>query len=219
MTMAALMASARVTGRKLSPEALQKLSARGGASGIGIHGFFQGGFVVDAGKLGAHPFLPSSAQQTTVLPTLNRAAQAPEGWIVTLVLPPGIRRSGIPESNFFQQATPIPKLEVIQQIAIVYHELLPAVLEDNLETFGAALDRFAMLGFKAREIQAQEPTVMEVMTMLRGIAPCVGMSSMGPLVFALSRVPIISRIPTLPAGTIIMGQSAIATEGFRVQDA
>jgi beta-ribofuranosylaminobenzene 5'-phosphate synthase len=63
MTMAALVAAGLATNRNLSQEQLQKFSRRGGASGVGIHGFFHGGFIIDAGRLGNHPFLPSSIQR------------------------------------------------------------------------------------------------------------------------------------------------------------
>src|SRR6187397_3143910 len=45
----ALQAAAIASGYKVSRAELQLLSGRGGASGVGIHAFFIGGLVIDAG--------------------------------------------------------------------------------------------------------------------------------------------------------------------------
>jgi len=62
---------------------------------------------------------------------------------------------------------------------------LPAVLEKDLETFGAAIDAFQQLGFKVFEFRAQTNLLKNCVRFLRengGIG--VGMSSWGPAVFA-----------------------------------
>jgi predicted sugar kinase len=93
------------------------------------------------------------------------------------------------------------------------------VLEDDLEAFAKALDQFSELGFKAREIRAQGPAVRDTIGAMKSIVPCVGMSSMGPLVYTLSRGSVTHTLPTLPPGTVILGQARIASEGFKVSNA
>ena len=192
-TLAALVAASYASGRRVDDSEIQRLSGRGGASGIGIHGFFTGGFIVDAGRLGRFPLYPSSLQEPDHAPTVIRTTPMPEDWRVTLILPPGVRRSGATESAFFAKVTPIDRLEVLEQLALVYHGMVPAVLEEDLEGFGESLRAFSALGFKAREISAQSPAVSDIMSALREVAPCVGMSSMGPLIFTLTKERILEE--------------------------
>jgi beta-ribofuranosylaminobenzene 5'-phosphate synthase len=218
MTLAALTAAARATERPVDALHLQRLSSRGGASGVGIHGFFTGGFVVDAGTLGAVPLLPSSFQRPTKVPTLIRAIQMPEEWIVTLILPPGIKVAGEAESNFFRRVTPIPRAEVLEQIALAYHGLIPAVIDDDLATFGKSLKNFSSFGLKAREISGQGDLVSATIASLERVSPCVGMSSMGPLVFAITTSSILNRMPALPPGARIITETRGAKNGFKASD-
>lgn len=215
ITLATLVAAARLHRIRLTRAKLQLASGRGGASGIGIHGFFTGGLIVDAGRLGQHPLLPSSLHQPTAPPTVLCRVPMPQHWIITLVLPPGNRSSGPTEERFFRYATPVPEYEVLRQFALLYHGLLPAVIENDLGRFGAYLDSFNALGFKAREIAYQNPVVAATMAALRHVAPCVGMSSLGPLVFCISTTSVLPHLPPLPDGTTIIGETRCTNAGFR----
>lgn len=216
MTLAVLTAAARATGRPVDEQNLQRLSSRGGASGVGIHGFFTGGFVVDAGTLGDVPLLPSSFQRPSQIPTLIRATPMPEEWMITLVLPPGKKMAGEAESSFFQRVTPIPRAEVLEQIALAYHGFVPAVIDKDLVTFGKVLKTFSTLGLKAREVAEQGPVVRETITALENVSSCVGMSSMGPLIFAITTASIANLLPNLPRGTKVLAETYGARDGFKV---
>lgn len=216
-TLAVLVAAVRATDRNLDNLTLQRLSGRGGASGTGIHGFFTGRFIVDAGRPGALPLLPSSLQASTGIPTLIKTALMPPNWRVTLTLPPGVHSSGEAESLFFQRVTPIPRSEILEQFGIVYHGLLPALLERDLDQFGDALYAFSKLGFKAREITAQGKAVTDTIAALQTVAPCVGMSSMGPLVYAITNNTILDKLPALPLGTLVIGDTVCARSGFKIR--
>jgi beta-ribofuranosylaminobenzene 5'-phosphate synthase len=216
MTLVSLTAIARATDRAIDKSELQRLSGRGGASGVGIHGFFTGGFIVDSGRLGMFPFLPSSMLEPTAIPTPLLTTRIPKNWKITLVLPPGERPAGQTEASFFTRVTPIPRSEILEQFALIYHGIVPAVLEGDLETFGDALHQFSGLGFKAREISEQGTAVLTTIAALREVAPCVGMSSMGPLVFAITRDSILERLPRLPIGTCVIGEASGAETGFGI---
>jgi beta-ribofuranosylaminobenzene 5'-phosphate synthase len=216
MTLAVLTAAAYATNRPLIRSTVQHISGRGGASGIGIHGFFTGGFLVDSGRRGDSPFLPSSLLEPKAIPTLIINEPMPTNWKVTLILPPGTRRAGQVEAALFERSTPIPRHEILEQFAVVYHGMVPALLEGDLETLGKALARFSALGFKAREIAEQDPAVAGTISALQNIAPCVGMSSMGPLVFCITEDTILDKIPELPNGTSVLGETTSKSTGFKI---
>jgi beta-ribofuranosylaminobenzene 5'-phosphate synthase len=215
LNLAILTAAARVFNADLSRRELQAFSGRGGASGIGVNGFFSGGLIADAGHRGRKSLLPSSRHRPLTPPTAITCVPPPSRWVVTLFLPPGRRWSGEDEADFFRMVTPLPRAEVIEQIAIVYHGLVPAFIEDDLETFGSLLSRFSTVGMKAREIEHQSSGVRECLATLQNAAPCVGMSSMGPLVFTISRTDLVD-IPRLPPGTEMLGSTGIANKGRRL---
>lgn len=215
VVLAALTAASLATNRHLPRSTLQRLSGRGGASGIGVHGFFSGGFLVDSGRKGRVPLLPSSLHHPVDVPTLTLRI-APPDWKITLVLPAGKRKSGALEAEFFRSVTPISRTEVLEQLALVYHGLVPALIEGNLEDFGEALHAYSQLGFKAREISQHGNYVIDTMTALRKVSPCVGMSSMGPLVFAITKDRIPPEMQDLLPNATILRETVCSTSGYRV---
>ena len=66
-----------LAGLSLFPvEALARLTGRGRRSGIGVHGFAEGGLIVDAGRRGHHD-----------LPTKLIRLPFPPSWSILIVLP------------------------------------------------------------------------------------------------------------------------------------
>jgi beta-ribofuranosylaminobenzene 5'-phosphate synthase len=164
---------------------------RGGTSGIGVGLFEKGGFVVDAGhsfgpKKAKTSFLPSSYSDASPPPLICRH-DIPEDWRVLLVTPfvPS-RLYGEYELNVFKEFCPVPEDDVEKISRLVLFGIIPAVIEDDLASFGLALDRINCLGFKKAEIGLQHPFVREIMKSIKenGIT-AVGLSSMGPTVFAI----------------------------------
>lgn len=186
--LAALMAANIEGTLGLSRRDLVQLSQRGGTSGIGVNSFFEGGLVVDAGvrddEFGA--FRPSSASTGGDPPTSLVRLPMPEDWRVTLLLPEGIRWAGGREVEFFNANSPIPEDEALVAIVSGSFALPAAVVEEDLLQFASALHRLQDVGFKAREIGAQPAGVAGVMRRLRQVpGVAAGMSSMGPLIFAV----------------------------------
>lgn len=172
----------------LSDTDLVSLSGRGGASGVGVNTFFVGGFVVDAG----HPqrgdgFLPSSALQPAGRPLMVLRADFPLSWRVHLFMPSDGRIiSGAEEVDFFRRNTPLPRLDVLESVACLYHAVVPAILLRDLTMLGFGLGRMCELGFKSREI-AFQPSSSDLIKGIRSrFRLPVGMSSLGPLVYAVS---------------------------------
>lgn len=169
-------------------EQLQALSGRGGTSGIGIHGFFTGGFLVDAGHPRAEvPVVgPSSAQRPARRPLLAAQISVPETWRFHLVLSGGTSWHGGPEVDFFARDAQLPAAEVYEAIALSYHGLLPAVRSADRAALARALVRMHEIGFKARELRAQAGRVREVYrALIRTCDAPVGLSSMGPLLYVI----------------------------------
>ncbi len=130
------MAVARIvteaSGRAESSAAeLARLSGRGLRSGIGLHGFALGGLIVDGGRANGTEARPA--------PLLARL-DFPEDWSVLVVIPPGATGlHGSPEVQAFHHLSPTPEATVDRLCRLVLLDLLPSVVERDLQAFGAAL--------------------------------------------------------------------------------
>jgi beta-ribofuranosylaminobenzene 5'-phosphate synthase len=190
LTLALLRAREVHSDLQLKTSQLQRVSGRGGVSGVGIHGFFKGGFIVDAGHI-ANPesgFVPSSYREDFQIPPLAVRTSIPKGWRFALFLPPGHRYSGAQELSFFRSNTPLTKSEVKETIALVYHGIIPAVVQGDIGALKLALRATHRYGFKRRELQGQTDSVRRLFRDLDRVPECaIGMSSMGPVVYAVMR--------------------------------
>ncbi len=176
----------------LSPSATEiaGLVGRGGTSGIGIGAIQQGGFILDGG----HRFRRGEGSKTGYSPSSASVGAPPPpvlarydfpAWDVLIVIPRGEGASGDRERDLFEEACPVPAGEVEKMCRILLAQMLPAVLEADLETFGAAMEAFQGFGFKVFEAETQGPLVAACAEFLRsngGIG--VGMSSWGPTLYA-----------------------------------
>jgi beta-ribofuranosylaminobenzene 5'-phosphate synthase len=200
LLLGSLTAATLVSGLKINRLEIQKMSRRGGASGVGINSFFRGGFIADGG----HPanydagFSPSSQQTPEDVPHVISRVEIPKGWEFHLLLAPGKRFSGNSEQEFFTKNTPIPRQEVLESIALLYHGVVPAVATTDLDLLKRSLIEMHRLGFKRREIDGQSENVRDVVNSFVSIQDCaVGLSSMGPVVYAISNRSIRDEIRRL----------------------
>ncbi len=186
LVLAILQTVNQVTEARLTTQALQKLSVRGGASGVGINGFFQGGFILDAGHRQRDVFslAPSSMRNPSEIPALIGRSDISSRWRFRLLVPKGRRISGQDEKRFFDDHAPIPQHEVHETIATVVHGLAAAVVTGDLHAFALALAHLHSCGFKRRELKAQEPFVQEVLAKAQSLG-AAGLSSMGPLIYVV----------------------------------
>lgn len=193
LVMGALAASTLVGGKRIFPEGIQKLSGRGGASGVGINTFFHGGFIADGGH-SVEPgvsFVPSSRRIPTDVPPIVSRLNIPKSWRFHLFLPRGTRFSGNAERQFFIQNTPVPQSEVRESIALLYHGVVPAVATADLGLLKRSLTDLHQIGFKKREFHGQSEDGNGLVRYFSSIDDCaVGLSSMGPLVYVISSRPL-----------------------------
>jgi beta-ribofuranosylaminobenzene 5'-phosphate synthase len=165
-----------------APE-LARLAGRGLRSALGVHGFAQGGFLVESGK---------RAGQEGLAPLAARASFPPE-WRLVLATPreaPGLH--GPREHAAFARLTVLPdraaRTDALCRLALL--GMLPALAEADLAAFGECLFDFnARVGEAFAAVQGgvySGPRVAECVEFLRGEGiRGVGQSSWGPTVFAV----------------------------------
>ncbi len=113
-----------------SAEQLALLTGRGHRSGIGLHGFRHGGFLVNGGR----------REEGSVPPLLTRH-HFPDEWSVLVVQPPG--RHGLhgrDELRAFSELPPIAESLTDRLCRLVMLGILPAIVERDLAAFGAAIE-------------------------------------------------------------------------------
>ena len=165
----------------------QSLSGRGGASGIGIHGFFEGGVLWDAGRPVEEidRLLPSGARTATSVPLLMLRLPFPTFWRVGLCLPRAELSHGPEEQYFFERYAPIVPSDALETMALLYHGILPAFRLGNLTQLASSLASISRKGFKQLEIERCGEHVAELLGVLRAKGYAAGMSSMGPLIYVV----------------------------------
>jgi beta-ribofuranosylaminobenzene 5'-phosphate synthase len=168
LKLAVVSAYHRLVKRSADRASQQRLSGRGGASGIGIHGFFEGGVLWDAGKPAeaVESLLPSSAGLAKSTPMLMMRQPFPSPWRVGLCLPRAERSHGMDERRFFEAHTPIPRNEALETMALLYHGVLPAFRQVDLARLASALTAVSQIGFKRLEV---ERCGTEVLNLLGGL--------------------------------------------------
>ncbi|MCZ7355461.1 MAG: beta-ribofuranosylaminobenzene 5'-phosphate synthase [Candidatus Methanoperedens sp.] len=182
--LAAGMAVNRLYELNLSVYEIAVKVGRGGTSGIGVAAFESGGFILDGGHRFSEKkdFLPSSASDLPPAPVLLRN-DFPD-WDIVIAIPEHKGASLKNEVNIFQKECPVPLKDVERLSHIILMQLLPALVEEDIVTFGSAINAIQKLGFKKKEVELQ-PVSAKLMEALReGGAYGAGMSSFGPTVYA-----------------------------------
>ena len=179
-------AVASACGIELDAVELARRLGRGQRSGLGIHGFTHGGFLVDGGK----------GAGTEVAPLLARH-DFPEPWRLVLAIPSwasGLH--GTRERQAFQQlqdqGASLAATDALCRLVML--GLLPALIDRDLPAFGEALYDFnARVGEAFASVQGgiyAHPGLAELVAFIRqqGVRG-VGQSSWGATVFAIAADP------------------------------
>ena len=183
LAMAVGTAVAELLGQPLFAEDIARRLGRGRRSGIGLHGFLQGGFLVDGGK----------GPVGGPAPIVCRHA-FPDEWRILLVSPNmGSGLSGNPETAAFARLAAgavgaCRETDALCQIVLL--GLLPALIERDLRSFGEALHDFnRRAGLPFAEVQGgvyASPSAAAIHDWLRAFGiEAVGQSSWGPTMFAI----------------------------------
>jgi beta-ribofuranosylaminobenzene 5'-phosphate synthase len=179
--LAVARALAELHGLPTTPATLARAVGRGRRSAIGTWTFALGGFIVEGGRRpGTHD----------IAPLLARYAM-PEDWRCVVAVPdgaPGL--SGEAEAAAFAQLPPPAEREVERVAHLVLMQLLPSLVEGELESFGAALtevQRVTGAWFAPQQggTFAPGPSATLVRHLAEWGAAGVGQSSWGPAVYGL----------------------------------
>jgi beta-RFAP synthase len=166
----------------LPAEELARRVGRGRRSGLGVHGFARGGFLVESGKRDTEAVAPLAARQ-----------DFPEEWCVVLVLPPwgqGLHgdAEGRALAGLHDRPWPLAQTDALCRLVLL--GMLSALAERDLRGFGEALYDFnRRVGEAFRPVQGGAYTharASEVVEFVRAQSvPGVGQSSWGPALFAV----------------------------------
>lgn len=181
MALAVGVAMAQFNGVPLSAREVAIILGRGRRSGIGIAVFEAGGLVLDAGR----------GEMTRVPPVISRIS-LPDHWRFIVLMDPGHQGlHGPKEIEAFRRLPPFPREVAANLCHGLLMKGLPAVLENDLETFGKVIedlqtrvgDHFA----PAQGGRFSSSRVSESLAFLSALgAHGVGQSSWGPTGFCLA---------------------------------
>ncbi len=182
--MAAGMAVNRLYSLGLSLREIAIKVGRGGTSGIGVAAFEKGGFILDVGHKFSEKrsFLPSSASKLPPAPVLLRR-DFPD-WDIVIAIPEQRGVSSKNEIDIFRKECPVPLREVEMLSHIILMQLLPALVEEDIVTFGKGINSIQEIGFKKREVELQPISEKLMQALIGQDAYGAGMSSFGPTVYA-----------------------------------
>jgi beta-ribofuranosylaminobenzene 5'-phosphate synthase len=179
--LAVARALAELAGLPVDPVGLARAVSRGRRSAIGTWTFALGGFIVEGGR---------RAGANEIAPLLARFA-VPDRWRCVIAVPrgaPGL--SGEAEAAAFDQLPPPPERQVERVAHLVLMQLLPALVEADLPSFGAALTEVQQITgawFAPQQggVFAPGPTAALVERLAAWGAAGVGQSSWGPAAYGL----------------------------------
>lgn len=153
----------------LDVQELATVVGRGGTSGIGIAAFETGGFIVDGGHRFPEQkssFLPSSALGSISPPPVLLRYPFPEVPLL-IVMPNCSRIYGDKEIELFQTLCPQPEWVAQKLSHILLMQVLPALVEVDMHTFGKSLNQIQTFGWKKVEIDAQGTELQLTLDFLR----------------------------------------------------
>ncbi len=107
-------------------------------------------------------------------------------WNIVLAIPNTKGVHDAEEVDIFKKACPIPLSEVQEISHVILMQMLPALIEEDIDSFGRAVNHFQTVGFKKREVELQPETVLNVMKYMQDNgASGSGVSSFGPVVYGI----------------------------------
>ncbi len=164
---------------------LAVLIGRGQRSGIGIHGFQHGGFIVDDGKILDEP------------PRIAERLDFPESWPILLIRPRlSVRWYGENERSVFSRPRRYHETESITNRLrkIAFDEIVPSLKHGDYDRFAGSLTTFNRLAGTPFEADQNGPYAHPFLTeIIEHIQEWggsgIGQSSWGPTLFQITREP------------------------------
>jgi beta-ribofuranosylaminobenzene 5'-phosphate synthase len=210
-------ALAELYGLPAEPAELARAVARGQRSAIGTWAFALGGFIVEGGR---------RPGEDGIAPLIGRF-EVPERWRCVVAVPPGSPGlSGEAEAQAFEQLPRPAESEVERVSHLVLMQLLPALVEGDLVSFGEALS--AVQRITGAWFAPQQGGVFapghgaELIRQMAGWGVAgVGQSSWGPAVYGLvegvdAGFALADRCRDFLAGKGLVYEGGFARSGARV---
>lgn len=178
-------------GKKLSAERIALIARRGEISGIGIHAFKRGGFIVDSGRTSARGRL-EPPKKLGDLPKLIVRLPFPRDWAVIVVLPKGVKGREEAEEGFMLE--PRETEEFNRELAkSLWSYVIRGLTFKELPVFGDGVERIQRkMGEYFMEYQGglYSSVYTEVAVSALKKASCVGVgqSSWGPVAYGFSHL-------------------------------
>ena len=176
--------------REYTNDDVVNLSGRGGTSGIGINTYFKGGFVFDTGVTNnaVKDLAPSSCFNGCDYrkPLIFKNISLPV-WEMGICIPPIRNKTEDEEKVFFDKNCPIEQDAVENILYESVYGISSSLLENDFNTFCKSVDSIQKTKWKSleRNLYGDELKVVESVIRKAG-AKCVGMSSLGPLLYFFS---------------------------------
>lgn len=211
-------ALAELYGLPARPAELARAVARGQRSAIGTWTFALGGFIVEGGR---------RPGEDGIAPLIGRF-EVPERWRCVVAVPPGSPGlSGEAEAHAFEQLPPPAEKEVERVSHLVLMQLLPALVEGDLGSFGEALSAVQQITgawFAPQQGGVFAPGHGEALIREMagwGVAG-VGQSSWGPAVYGLvegvdAGLALANRCRDFLAGKGLVFEGGFARTGARLR--
>lgn len=194
--LAAMEALFLLNNRQVRPEQLVEWSKRGGTSGIGVNTYFSGGLILDVGTPnGAEGFHPSSAGVVTA-PPLCLPPLAMPLWKLCVCIPTSlVPKTQAQESEFFVRTAPLSPESSYRTAYDALFGVYASVAEADYKSFCSAVNALQQSEWKRMEWQEYGAPIALLAENLRELgADCVGLSSLGPLVFCFGDEQALSDI-------------------------
>lgn len=167
---------------KLTTEQIAIRLRRGRISGIGYHTFKQGGFIIDGGH--------NTKTPNTVPPLIYRQDMH-KNWKFIIGIPQiHLKFSGENEKSAFKKLEPPPANLVAEASRIVLMQMIPSIIETDIERFGDAITqldaKFGDYWLKVQGGRYSHPRIEESINyLLDNGADGAGQSSWGPVLYGL----------------------------------
>lgn len=163
------------------------LSGRGGTSGIGINTYFKGGFIFDTGiaNTGHRVLAPSSVfmDEERHQPLLMKSLRLPQ-WDLGIFIPDVARKTEDEERQFFQTNCPIEKSAAEDVLYEAVYGIMSSLMENDFEVFCQSIDAIQNTKWKSMERNLYGENLSYAGAIIKNAgAKCVGMSSLGPLLY------------------------------------
>ncbi|PFG11400.1 beta-ribofuranosylaminobenzene 5'-phosphate synthase family protein [Marinobacter sp. LV10MA510-1] len=175
------------------PSDIINSTRRGRTSGVGIHTYFEGGFVVDLGHPPKDKLVQSSmGLRSEALPLKLGRWDFPD-WNIGIIEPCQklLPKHYIDETEFFQNNCNLTVSDMSKISFFLIFGLLPGIIERNFEKFSLAINSIQKTKWKKSEIDQYGDLLPHIFSalMAKGVTTA-GLSSMGPMVYFLSDAPV-----------------------------